>query len=345
MIEGRPAHLLSDPAYSVRPPLPYRIDWAPVPDLIRKSIADLGGIQPITRAMFDAAGRELRDQPSKAEVALFRDKGTEFQMISIVANLIDAGSDEGVKKVTPFALTLIPAQKRGEVSLCSIDQVAAVDLSAITQEVAPVYVGYDPFKGDWSIYGAGAPGLVGGQGHLDEVGLVVDAFYLATDFDPDDVLAPSIGMPTGRASEKYLKRRRELLFRPFQKPEARRIWGAESPIELFLLQELARHGLHPQLQTLIMEDGGVFPSWYHLWQDLGFRHASGLVTEADMFFTEQRVAVFCDGGNFHRGAKAREREERISAKLGELGIKSVRVRGREIVRDLAAAGQKVLEAL
>jgi hypothetical protein len=186
--------------------------------------------------------------------------------------------------------------------------------------------------------------LVGGEGFVDEVGLVIDAFYLATTFDPDDVLAPVIGMPAGKAHEKYAKRRRDLLFRPFAKPEARRIWGVETPIELFLLQELARHGLHPEVQILIMEDGGVFASWYHFWQDMVVRHLPGLVTEADLFFPEQRVAIFCDGG-LHRRRKQRERDEAINAKLLSLGITPVRVPGREIIQDIAAAGQRVIEAL
>lgn len=96
MIQDRPAHLLADPSYSVRPPLPYRIDMSPVPDLVVRSITDLAGIQPITKAMFDAAGGELADKPSEGEVALFRAADTEFQLISIIASRVPkAGHGEG----------------------------------------------------------------------------------------------------------------------------------------------------------------------------------------------------------------------------------------------------------
>ena len=91
-------------------------------------------------------------------------------------------------------------------------------------------------------------------------------------------------MPSKELERKYRKHRSRLLFTPFRRVEARRIWGAKSPIELFLIQELARRGQFPQLQILIMEGGAAFPSWYHLWKDLEFRHAPGLITEADLYF-------------------------------------------------------------
>lgn len=344
VIANRPPPLLADPDYATCPPLPYLIDWDPVPDLVRRSISDLGGVQPVTGAMAKAAGGTLNDEPSAGELALFRDQKIEFQVVSIVASLIRMGKTDGVMRGTPFALTLIPAQKRGRIELCSTDNVEALDITRITLEAEPVYKGYNPFTGAWGMYGIGAPGLIGGKGFLDEVGLVIGAFYLATKFDPDDVLAPDIGLPLGRAAEKYARYRRNLLFRPFEKPEARRIWGAESPIELFLLQDLARNGLHPAIQMLVMDDGNIFPSWYHLWQDLEFRHSPGLVTETDLFFPTERIAVFCDGAH-HRRLKQRKRDEAINAKVLELGITPVRIPGREIVHDLAAASARVIETL
>ena len=58
--------------------------------------------------------------------------------------------------------------------------------------------------------------------------------------------------------------------------EARRVWGAETPIEMFVIQALAKEKLFPACQMLIMRDGATFPSWYHLWNDLEFRHTDGL---------------------------------------------------------------------
>lgn len=344
MIRNRPAHLLADPAYRVRPPLPYLIDWSTVPDLVRRSTADLGGIQPVTRAMCEAAGGTLHDQPSEGEVALFRNQGTQFQMVSVVASLVAVEQRHDVLVAKPIALSLMPAQKRGKLEICSVETAAKLDITRIAREAQAVYSGYDPFTGAYGMYALGAPDIVVGPGFLDEIGLVVDAFFLATTFDAGDVLAPDIGMPAGDAAARYARYRRDLLFKPFKRVEARRVWGAESPIELFVIQELARRGLHPQLQMLIMEDGSAYPSFYHLWGDLEFRYSKGPLTEVDLYFPEERLAVFCDGGNFHRGKK-RKKDEAINERLRELGIEPLRLRGQLIVNDLARAADLVAARL
>jgi hypothetical protein len=343
MIKGRPTLLTSDEVYCTRPPLPYAIDWSPVPDHIRSSIADLGGIQPTTKAMFEAAGGTITDVPTDGEVELFRARGTRFQMLSVIASLIAVGEHDGNLLTTPFALTLLPASKRGEIEVVDIEIAARLDIAAIAREADAFYSNFDPFTGEWGMYGLNTPGLVAGQGYLDEIGVVVDAFYLAIDDYPDDVLAPDIGLPDG-ARERYASHRHNLLFKPFSKIEARRVWGAGSPIELFLLQELARRGLHPQLQMLIMEDGSTFPSFYHLWGDLDFRYSHGPISEVDMFFPNERVAVFCDGANFHRG-KRKRKDEAINARLQYLGIAVVRLKGSLIVHDLGKAADLVVTAL
>ena len=99
----------------------------------------------------------------------------------------------------------------------------------------PGYVGYDPFSGEWNLYGP--LGLIAAdtKGFLDEVGIVVGMYFLATEFEFDDVLMVTVGRQKERLEAKYRKRRSELLFRPFRTVEARRIWGAETPIELFMI--------------------------------------------------------------------------------------------------------------
>jgi hypothetical protein len=343
MIKNRPALLTSDETYSKRPPLPYAIDWSSVPDLIRASTADLGGIQPTTKAMVEAGSGVITDVPSQGVVDMFRAHGTCFQMVSVVASLVAVGEQDGHLLTTPFALTLMPASKRGQLEVVDIETVAHLDIAAIAREAHGFYTNFDPFTGEWGLYGLKTPELVAGKGFLDEIGLVVDAFYLATEYDPNDVLAPDIGLPDG-ARERFARHRRDLLFKPFRRIEARRVWGAGSPIELFLLQELARRRLRPQLQMLIMDDGSTFPSLYHLWGDIDFRYSRGLVSEVDMYFPHERVAVFCDGGNFHRG-KRRRKDEAINAKLEELGISVVRLKGSLIVGDLGRAADLVATAL
>lgn len=344
MIKDRPASLLADPHYVEGLPPPYRIDWRAVPELVRVSMVDLGGVQPITKAMAEAAGGTLFDKPTDGEIALFRERGTQFQMISVIASVIPVAHADGVSTVTPFALSLLPASKRGAISLMSIEAIAALEGGEKWREASPGYVGYDPFSGEWGMYGP--LGLVAGHGKrfLDEVGIVLETFFLATDFDPEDVAMVDVGMPTDRLTQKYRRKRMELLFRPFERVEARRIWGVETPIELFLMQELARHGVYGVPQMLVMEDGGLFPSWYHLWQDLEFRNAPALISEVDLYFADQRVAVFCDGAH-HKQAKRRAKDAAIDEKLAGLGIRAVRVSSLLINSDIEAAGGIVRAAL
>ncbi len=345
MIENRPASLLDDPAYSILPKLPFALDWSSVPELIRVATLDLGGIQPVTKAMAEAAGGTLHDKPSDGEVELFRKRGTTFQLVSLVLSCVPVGEVDGVLQVCPFAMTLIPASKRDKVQESTIDLVAKLDVNAWLA-TEPMYAGYDPFSGGWSLFG-NLPGYMDGErkGHLDEMGLVVDQFFLATELaENDEVLTMDIKMPSEQMKARYEKHRRKLFFTPFKQVEARRVWGAETPIELFVIQALAKEKLFPACQILIMSDGATFPSWYHLWNDVEFRHTDGLVTEADLFFPDKRVAVFCDGG-FHLRPKQKAKDAVITEKLMRMGIRSVRIPGDEIRKDLPKAVARVKEAI
>lgn len=339
MIKDRPEGLVTDPRF-VRPGLPYVLDWTPVPELVRSSIEDLAGPQPITGRLARLSGGRVFGELPAVEEAYYRQRNASFQLISVVANTVHVRKQDGMSIVTPYSLSLMPASKRGEVDTAGIEYVAKA--SVIDNETS--YFGYNPFVGEWSLYGPLSLLSATKEGFLDEIGLVVGRYYLETVYDPDDVLMLDVGMPSSKLRGKYHRRRMELVFRPFERVEARRIWGTETPIELFMVQYLALHGLHPAIQMLIMDDGATYPSWFHLWKDLEFRHAPGLVTEADLFFPDKRLAVFCDGAHHQRG-KQKAKDQAIIDKLASLGIRSVRVPGWLINADIVAAGQLVLDAL
>src|SRR5262249_13126537 len=146
MIENRPASLLADPTYGILPKLPLAPDWSSVPELIRVATLDLGGIQPVTKAMAEAAGGTLHDMPSEGEIELFRKRGTNYQLVAPVLSCVLAGEVEGVQQIRPFAMTLIPASKHEKVEQQSIDLIAKLDVSKWL-ETQPMYAGYDPFCG------------------------------------------------------------------------------------------------------------------------------------------------------------------------------------------------------
>jgi hypothetical protein len=268
MIKDRPAHLLAQNDYGRLPAAPFSVRFAALPELLRASLGPLGGIQPVTRAMMRAANKELHDIPCETEIELFREAETEFQMVSVVLNLAHLNTGGQAPEAVPYAMTLIPASKRGNVDQRGIDAIAKLDVQKFLRETEPCYTGFDPFSGEWSLF-APLSTLIGENsynGYLDELGMVVEQYFLATQYDPGDVLEVALGFANPKAEDKYKKHRARLLYAPFGKMAARRVWGAESPIELFLFQELLRRGVAPTLQMLIYDDGSIQPSLYHLWR-------------------------------------------------------------------------------
>jgi hypothetical protein len=344
MIENRPAHLLADAAFKTLPKAPLMVDWNSIPELLRVVMLDLSGIQPPTKEMVEAAGGELQDKPSEGEIKLFKDRGTKFQLVSVVVSLVAAGEIDGVSQFKPFAVTLIPAAKRNEVQAANIELVAALDVGEWLK-TEPMYTGYDPFSGGWSMYG-GLPGYLDGerQGFIDEIGVVIDQFFLATETGNDEILMSDMRMSSEETTAKYAKHRKKLFFTPFKKVEARRVWGAETPIELFLIQALAKENMFPESQTLIMNDGTTFPALFHLWRDAKFRNSADVISSVDLYFPSECIAIFCDGSS-HSRRERKLKDAAIDAKLDALGIRSVRILGSEIKFDLMKAVSRVKEAL
>lgn len=281
-----------------------------------EELIELDGVQPVTLSMSRAAGGTLYDRPSDGEMDMHRRLGTSFQLISIVVSACVSAVGEAGVVGQPYAVMLMPASKRGEVHKCGIDLVVSLT-HGNAESIRAGYLGFDPFAGDWTMYGplGVLAGMGGGRAFVDELGVVAGHYWLAEAHDEAEVLESPAGFPDPETEAKYQRHRRRLLARPFQRVEARRVWGAGSPIELFLLQALARRGLRPQLQMLIMEDGSTFASLYDLWQSGGLRDGRGPVTEADLYFPEQKVAVFCNSTRHHRGGRARAKDAAISERL------------------------------
>jgi len=55
-----------------------------------------------------------------------------------------------------------------------------------------------------------------------------------------------------------------------------------------------------------------------------------LITAADFYFSDKKLAIFCDGKKFHNI----EKDNRINAKLSDLGIRNIRFSGKEITENL-----------
>ncbi len=240
----------------------------------------------------------------------------------------------------------MPTSKRDVLDEKSVDLVAWLDVQKQLSEVEPCYSRFDPFTGDRGLFGPLGTFLRENPTNcfLDELGICIGQYFLAKEYDAADVVEVEIGFSNPQTEEKYKKHRANLLYRPFNEIKPRRIWGAQSPIELFLFQELLRRGLSPVLQVLVFEDGSIHPSLYDLWRDIEFRYAPGLITEPDMYFPEKKLAVFCDSTKHHRGEKAKRKDAAIDDRLAKIGVKSVRIPGKLIVDDVKAAADLVSSA-
>jgi hypothetical protein len=242
MIDNRPKHLLDQKDYKQLPRAPFAVEFGALPDLVREALGPLGGIQPVTGEMITAAGGELRDMPSDGEIRLFRGKGTLFQPVFLVLSIAHLKEEDGKSTAIPYALSLMPTSKRDVLDEKSIDLIAKLDVQKIINEMEPCYARFDPFAGDRGLFGS--LGLFLGEKKidcfLDELGVVVGQYFLAKTYDPTEVQEVAIGFPSEKAEEKYKKHRAYLLYKAFTEIRPRRVWGAQSPIELFLFQELLR---------------------------------------------------------------------------------------------------------
>ncbi len=328
------------------PPRPFEAAWQTIPEVVRISMMPLSGIQPLTTEMFEVSDGELRTKPSEAEINLFRAKGTKFQMISLVLTMAFWEEIEGRILGVPCSLHVLPSIKRGKVQYCEIDTVAAIADLGERAHMENVYADFDPFSGQYSMSIMGGDYVAWSRQKrpLTDVGFVLERYFLAGDFVRDDVAEFDTFIP-GEHKKGYKRNRIKKLYTPFKKWESRHIWGVESDIERFLFQELLSRGLRPQLQWIIYKSGQVYQSLYDVYKDVEFRHGAEMLTEADLFFPDERVAVFCDGIKHHNRKKDQEKDKRINAALLNFGITPIRISGREIREDLKAAGDKVQNAL
>jgi hypothetical protein len=144
----------------------------------------------------------------------------------------------------------------------------------------------------------------------------------------------------------YRKFRVSRYFKDFKTTKPIKIWGCDSPIELFLLQAMSQLGLNPRIQTLIFPDGSTFPSLQSMWEGgLRTKKQSKIITEADFFFENEKIAVFCDSVAHHTSEHAVAKDSAIDQKLANLRIRSIRISGADIMASPIECAKKVRECV
>ncbi|MBL0054582.1 MAG: hypothetical protein IPP31_00030 [Chitinophagaceae bacterium] len=117
------------------------------------------------------------------------------------------------------------------------------------------------------------------------------------------------------------------------------------PNRTLLIQALAQRNIFPVIQTLIFKDGKTFDNFFEMIKSNVFIKGDDLITEVDLYFPDKKLAVFCDSTQFHRGSKNKSKDELVSAKLLEIGIKTVRISGKEIIENLNKAVDLIVSHL
>lgn len=342
-IENRPRELRELPFYNELPQANISLDVSgSTGEFLSLDVLSLDGVQPIERRHMVASGGIVHTNPSSAAIAIYRNERVQFQLVHVVVNCYAFAESDGGLVGRPYNISLQPAGKRGRVETVGVNWVERIDLERLN-EAQMIYRGFNPFRGAYGF------AVIGDQIDTtgiesDMLGFVHGRYALALDFRHEEVLSPDItGLRNNRpAFRDYQKFRNKRFFKPFTEIKPRRIWGCDSPIELFLLQSMNSLGLQPEVQTIICSDGLTVPHVYTLWENHKSRRKINFITEADFYFSEHRLAVFCDSVAHHSTSDEAAKDARIDRELREIGIRSLRINGRDIVNAPLKCASQVL---
>lgn len=354
-IENRPKELWNLPDYGRLPNRAFKIDLeGSIGEFLAHDLFDLDGTQPIENKITGLSNKlfnghpVIEVNPSKEAIEFYRTRGDHFQMINVVVCCYGFEERDGELYGLPYHVSLLPAQKKGWPSSVSVDWVQNMDLEKVL-DGNPHYMGFNPFNNVFGQYGVGAL-PINKDICTDTIGIVYNTYFLASNYDKSDTSDP--GMCTNLLGDSktilndYRKFRFSRYFKPFDNIDPIKIWGCDSPIELFLLQAFNSLCLKPKIQMHIFSDGTVFPSLQSMWED-GKRTKSlaKTITEADFYFEDENIAVFCDSVEHHSLPEAIEKDNAIDERLEKLGIRSIRLSGPDIVASPLECAKRVQDVV
>ncbi len=354
-IENRPKELWDLPDYGHLPNRAFKVDLeGSIGEFLAHDLFDLDGTQPIENKIMGLSNKLyngypiIEVNPSEEAIDFYRTRGDSFQMINVVVCCYGFEERDGELFGLPYHVSLRPAQKRGRPSSVSVDWIQNMDLEKVLDGNAH-YMGFNPFSNAFGLYGVGAL-PINKDICSDTIGIVYNTYFLASNYDKSDTCDP--GMCTNLLGDSkiilndYRRFRFSRYFKPFDNIDPIKIWGCDSPIELFLLQALNSLCLKPKIQMHIFSDGTVFPSLQSMWED-GKRTKSlaKTITEADFYFEDESIAVFCDSVAHHSSPEAIGKDNAIDEKLEKLGIRSIRLSGPDIVASPLECAKRVQDVV
>lgn len=349
MIVNRPVELEKVPYYNFLPNKPIAFDYSSLPEVLRFDLFELSGLLPITLDISNLCPEGIiTEQPSEAVIDYYKKHNINFQMIFVVANIYDIRDAGEIITAKPYSICLVPAFYRGQPHEIDITKVTLLELDRLTDQ-SFMYLEFDSFKENCSLFGSARTFLdssVDGLNiYTDSVGFVIGVYFLANRFKKTEILLSNIISAKRHLQKKYSQYRINRYFSQFKNLKPRKLWGPDSPIELFLIQALAQEGLFPDIQTLIFKDGTTFPNYYEMVSSLKLKNQGHLITEPDLYFKEQRLAIFCDSNLHHSSSEAKTKDRKIVDKLEGLGITPLRLNGSEIVNNLTGCVEQIKDQL
>ncbi|WP_290500860.1 hypothetical protein [Alcanivorax sp.] len=331
-IENRPKELENLPFYKNLPLMPIRIDVeGAIGDFLNYDIFQLDGVQPLEKRHVEANNGLIGVNASQESIEIYKKERVNFQLIYVVINAYGFRDENGELVGKPYRISLMPASKRGAISSVPPEWVENIDLERMGG-VPKLYKGFNPFRGAFGLHMLGMHDY--SDIESDMLGFVHSVYALADKFEHSEVLLPGIPKLQGHGQvlKDYKKYRNNWYFKSFRKLKPKKIWGCDSPIELFLLHAMDSIGLNPELQTIICEDGFTVPGFHKLWENLKSRKRLKSITDADFYFPDKRLAVFCDSVAHHSSPEAKKKDREIDEKLNKIGIQSLRICGTDIAR-------------
>ncbi|WP_158624910.1 DUF559 domain-containing protein [Gynurincola endophyticus] len=327
------------------------VDYAHLPPLLSFDFHTLNGILPLTTSRFDFIGENgvvdgrrttvVEVNPLPEEYKYFESIGvTEFQAISLVINFY--ALEESAPKVLkglPYCVSLLPMTKDNKIDTWNIELLKQFDLRELCQEGGAVFTEFSPFKPWEKGYGAHYSlfSNITTNEHSDSIGFEWGMYFLTPVFNSKEIVIPENTTYSKAINAKYKKYKANRYFKPFTDTKPRQIWGCDSPIELFLLQGLYVREIVPEIQMGFYRSGEIFPNYYRMAESEIFLPEDRLITTADFYYPKHKVAIFCDGKDYHD----KEKDQKIDDSLNAIGVKSLRFAGKLITEEL----EKVLDEI
>lgn len=344
MIENRPKELEHIENYRYVKKGQITIDWSKTNQLFLFDMLCMFGLLPIEDRLSEILGHIIPHQPTEECIQYFEKKKAKFQMVNVVVNLFDLKANGGGFAGKPYSISLVPASRKGKLDYISPNFFRNFDITCLENQ-DKVYLGFNPFEKGYEVYGS-LDNLyrlgIAKDYYTDMIGHITDTYFLSTEFEFDQIHLNEVSDGNNYINEKYRKMRIRKYYKEFKDITPRKLWGADSPIELFVIQYLASKNIYPEIQTMIFEDGSIFPSLYDMISENRRNSEIRMITEVDLYFHEKKIAIFCDSNAHHRSKKDRDKDIKISKTLETFGIKSIRINGSDIVERLKETGDKII---